>query len=71
MDSVVGGVGDEGGGGRPDVGACVGDVFVDGVEGEDVGAGAVEEDEGYGVGGGVCGLGRGVLVCGFGGGGDG
>lgn len=52
LDAVVGGVGLEGGGGRPGVGAAVVGVFDDGVEGEDVFGGAAEEDEGYGAGGG-------------------
>lgn len=52
LDAVVGGVGFEGGRGRPGVGAAVIGAFDDGVEGEDVFGGAAEEDEGYGAGGG-------------------
>ena len=52
LDAVVGGVGLEGGGGRPGVGAAVGGAFDDGVEGEDVFGGAAEVDEGFGAGGG-------------------
>jgi len=60
LDAVVGGVGLEGGGGRPGVGAAVVGAFDDGVEREDVLGGAAEEDERYGAG---CGwLGGGLVL---------